>query len=336
MRGILAHVPPKVASPIARSKTKRLEIPRSTDVAKDDVVIGIDQKSKSEAWAVTLTARVWTVPKQGDDCRLKDVKFWPEDERWELPKGLPVARDFTSMGAEPVSEDLIPACLTDFSKIAGSLPKPRVPKLCSQVLRGVSDAVVIAFKGGRPEVWIRERMEEQVTSDAAVYQRVLRRFLHSFPAPVKGWVFEDILQELFRAMDCGFECVLRTPKTRDGGTDLVLVRNGPVTGREEYLVQAKNLSTVVQPTDIHAFRSVCQEHGVLKGIFVAPGGFSPQAAQTARAIAQNPPIELIDLDRLTDLVWRHIESMPITTSRFLEWCGQPTTGQGSLPLSSGA
>lgn len=337
MQGVLLHLPQHAAQGIVKSKGRAVEAPASVTVSKGDLVIGIDRGDDSGSWFVTLVAFVWQVPKGTTVCRLKAPRYIAKRDAWHLPYGLPTdPATFADRRGEPVAAGLLRACLTDMAPLglaASRLPL-KLKAAAFQAIAPAMDGIVVTLHAGKPEVWVRDAYQEAVAAQPDVYKRVLQAFLERLPAQRKGYEFEKVLEELFVAMGWSPDCVTRTRPTADGGRDLELKRRDELTGDELYLVQAKNLSGQVPPEQVRAFRDVCRTRRALKGIVVAPGGFSVGARAEATQRPEGPHLELIDASALTDLVWRHLSRMPDTRNSLLQWVNNLSEAQPSLALGA--
>lgn len=109
---------------------------------------------------------------------------------------------------------------------------------------------------------------------------------------------ENVVERLWRRM--GFDAS-RTPATRDGGRDVIAVRDEPADVLTAY-IECKQWSARVGVVVVRALLGTISDARVPKGIIVAPGGFS-SGRGSARDFAQrNPRIELLDGDALVRLM----------------------------------
>jgi hypothetical protein len=86
------------------------------------------------------------------------------------------------------------------------------------------------------------------------------------------------------------------------------------------------------PDAVRELQTVCRNHNAVKGILVSVAGFTEAPRSEAGVADPGPPIELVDLDVLADLVWRHLDRMPDTKAKFLAWCGSGRSKQTTMHL----
>ena len=104
--------------------------------------------------------------------------------------------------------------------------------------------------------------------------------------------FERLIGEIFRNQ--GFDVQETGNRTKDGGVDLVLAKNG-----REYLVQCKHWrAQSVGVTMIRELNGVVAARGASGGGFVVTSG---TFTSEARAFAGTCPIELVDVEQLEAL-----------------------------------
>lgn len=334
MNGILVNMTQEKAKTTDRKKS--IEIPEDIldELAAGDAVIGITPgKGRSKGdWIVSFAAYVKRVSKREGLLRLKYTRAWPASDSWELPLGLPSNAHFDERGCELLEDEK----QVHASLLGASVISKLFTKLGAQQ-RGhfhlstkARDGLVIVFKDGEPRVWSREAYEDNIFGDMEAYAKVMRRFLSQLAeGNTKGWIFEDILEELFKCDDFNFE-VEKTKATGDGGIDLKLQRTGAVVGKELYLVQAKNQEHPIEDGDIRIFQSVCENNNAQKGIFVAPGGFNKAARDYV--LQYCPSMELVGLDHLVHLLSPRLCNMPHTKELLNEWRERRSTGQQALQL----
>ncbi|WP_052659377.1 restriction endonuclease [Bacillus alveayuensis] len=103
--------------------------------------------------------------------------------------------------------------------------------------------------------------------------------------------FERFVKLLFEWM--GYQAEL-TPRTGDGGKDIILQRNG-----EKSLVECKryNKSKVTRP-DVQKFHSALMDCHATKGYYVTTGEFT----QPARDYCADKPIDLINGEKLVKML----------------------------------
>ncbi|WP_227936441.1 restriction endonuclease [Alkalihalobacillus deserti] len=103
--------------------------------------------------------------------------------------------------------------------------------------------------------------------------------------------FEEHIAELFRYL--GYEAKV-TPKTGDGGKDIILKRDGEMS-----LVECKKYTTTkVSRPDIQKFHSAIIDMNAKEGFFVTTGYFT----QPALEYIVDKPISAIDLPRLLNII----------------------------------
>jgi hypothetical protein len=105
--------------------------------------------------------------------------------------------------------------------------------------------------------------------------------------------FENLVGLLLTRM--GFDVSL-TPRSGDGGVDLIAFDKTPVKGGY-IVVQCKHTASVGSP-EVRDLAGVVQHHGANKGILITSGRFSSQA----REWAAGKPLELVDGDGLLQLI----------------------------------
>ncbi len=308
------------ARAIKDAKRLDLDVSARSQLSIGDAVIGITYTKAEKCWAVSMTAVVAALPRKLGYVRLKYARVWDRGRSWELPLGVPSSPAFSVDGYEHLAgEAQVYACLVGAPAIRKVFSKFRAPKRNNFTPpAGALDGMVVTFEQGEPRVWSIDAFRADIVGDMASYETVIQRFLSELPAPAaKGSVFEQIVGELFRLPEFGFDLVQGTSFSRDKGIDLILGHRAPVVGNQTYLVQVKNQAKPVDEATIRAFRSICGENEAAKGIFVAPGGFAPSALTAAGNGC--PQLELIDLDDLVHLLCPRLDSMPITRSHLQEW-----------------
>ncbi len=109
--------------------------------------------------------------------------------------------------------------------------------------------------------------------------------------------FERLTQRLLR--EAGFKEVKVTGRSGDGGIDGVgILRNGLIS--EAVLFQCKRQQSSIGPGVVRDFRGAMQGRST-KGLIVTTGTFTSSAKEEATRDGA-PPVELIDGDRLCDLL----------------------------------
>ncbi|MFE4523720.1 restriction endonuclease [Cytobacillus firmus] len=122
--------------------------------------------------------------------------------------------------------------------------------------------------------------------------RVLRDSEYQKLMSMSSFEFEKFVADLFIAK--GFEAEL-TPRTGDGGKDIVLRKNNDI-----YIVECKryNEKNKVSRPAIQKFHSALLDMGAKEGFFVTTSFFT----QPASTYSLNKPIKLVDLPRLIELI----------------------------------
>lgn len=325
MEGILVEMSASKARAMRKKKEIGMEWMDDTGelLPGRTAVIGAEQADGR--WMVTLTARIGKVLTKSPRAKLQYVRAHSGDASWQLPNGYPsFPTVFEDVGHELLeNETHVQACLLGASALAA----PRIPKrppFRLDAKKATAD-LVVTFDKGQPVVWSTAAYARAATARPQTYRSVLRSFLSGLTQ--KGWDFERVLEDLFGKEGVGFD-VQPTPKTRDEGIDLWLERRCPVAGKERYAVQAKNQEAKVLPRDVSDVADVAQAQGAAKAIFVAPGGFTPQAKKRAAERG----VQLIDLADLTALIWPRLERMTWTFQRFTEWQEGAKAQEGTRPL----
>jgi restriction system protein len=115
--------------------------------------------------------------------------------------------------------------------------------------------------------------------------------------------FQDLVAALLRGMS--YYTPFVAPKGKDGGIDVIAYRDPLGTVDPRIKVQIKHRpDTPASVQEIRQLMGLLQKTGDV-GIFVASGGFTADAKQTARG--SHVHVELIDLDRLISL-WQEFYS----------------------------
>jgi restriction system protein len=161
-----------------------------------------------------------------------------------------------------------------------------------------------------PKTDVEESENEQITEEAINspinYREQLIQLLLSLPA--KG--FERLAQRILR--ESGFTQVVVTGQSGDGGID----GNGTLQINPllsfKVLFQCKRYKETVAPTHVRDFRGAMAGRAD-KGIILTTGTFSTEARREASRDGV-PPIELIDGEKLVDLLERlELGLKPMTT-----------------------
>jgi restriction system protein len=112
-----------------------------------------------------------------------------------------------------------------------------------------------------------------------------------------GYEFELLVMRLLKEM--GLE-VEETKKSGDGGIDVLARSEEPITGGL-FVVQCKRYSSNVGEPQVRDLYGVVNHTNASKGILITNSAFTQQA----RRFAEGKPIELIDGERLKDLLVRY-------------------------------
>jgi restriction system protein len=159
------------------------------------------------------------------------------------------------------------------------------------------------MRGKEPEI---EQIAEDTITSSGNYREQIIQLLLSLPA--KG--FERLAQRILR--ESGFTQVVVTGQSGDGGID----GNGTLQINPllsfKVLFQCKRYKETVAPTHVRDFRGAMAGRAD-KGIILTTGTFSAEARREASRDGV-PPIELIDGEKLVDLLERlELGLKPITT-----------------------
>jgi len=111
--------------------------------------------------------------------------------------------------------------------------------------------------------------------------------------------FEHLVRQIFEAM--GMEG-WTTQQSNDDGVDAVVVNRSPLVGGLS-IVQAKRYKDAVGVSHIRELAGAMEEKKAGHGILVTTSWFTPRSWEKAR---EHGRIELIDGNRLTDLIKEHL------------------------------
>lgn len=139
---------------------------------------------------------------------------------------------------------------------------------------------------------------KHVEFDEEVWRIELSDSLHK----MNCYAFERLTMRLLR--ECGFTKVSVTKKSGDEGIDGfgTVMLNGIVSINVAF--QCKRYAGTISNSQIRDFRGSFTA-GVEKGIFITTGAFSNMAIQEATNPAKKPTIDLIDGEKLIDLLLEH-------------------------------
>ena len=114
-----------------------------------------------------------------------------------------------------------------------------------------------------------------------------------------GFGFEQLCKRIFEKSGMG-DRVERIGGVADGGRDLVIHRQGG-----SVVVECKHQpsSSVGRPV-VQKLHSAVVSSGAAGGMVVTTGRYSAEAVEHARLLSEETPIDLLDLNRLTDLAQR--------------------------------
>jgi HJR/Mrr/RecB family endonuclease len=127
----------------------------------------------------------------------------------------------------------------------------------------------------------RRRLRQQVIRDAT-----LQRLSQMTPTQ-----FEHYMADVYRLL--GYSAIV-TPRTGDGGKDIILKKNGIVSLAECKLY----ITTKVGRRDVQIFHSAIIDAGAKEGLFITTGEFT----RSAYEYAKGKPIKLIDREQLLRLL----------------------------------
>jgi HJR/Mrr/RecB family endonuclease len=129
---------------------------------------------------------------------------------------------------------------------------------------------------------------ETYKSKLSEYEQYIEKCSKEFWVFLNGYEFEKEVAKLF--MQMGYKAQL-TPKTGDGGVDIILT-----TKNERIAVQCKHHKNKVGPHDVRALQGVVHNRNYTSGIFVSLNGFTPTVPKEVRAGKEE--ILLLSLDEL--------------------------------------
>ncbi len=127
---------------------------------------------------------------------------------------------------------------------------------------------------------------EQIAMDG------LERYINE----INAYQFQDLVAALLRGM--GYYTPFVAPRGKDGGVDVMAYRDPLGTQSPRIQVQIKHRDVSASVQEVRQLMGLLQKEGDV-GIFVASGGFTPDAKTTARG--SHVHVELIDLSRFITL-----------------------------------
>ena len=143
----------------------------------------------------------------------------------------------------------------------------------------------------------RQKIQKLAKQQRAAVRESLRE--HLLQMDPKG--FEELVGRLLEEMD--YQNVEVIGQSGDRGVDVVAdIQLGVTSVRE--VVQAKRHKGTIQRKDLDALRGSLYQFNAIRGTIVATSRFAKGAVKAAFALGQ-PPITLIDGDRLIDLLIEH-------------------------------
>jgi len=126
--------------------------------------------------------------------------------------------------------------------------------------------------------------------------------LKTFSTDLKGHDFAKFCGWLFEAL--GYSVRVSEPGA-DGGIDIRATEDPLGVGRPMLKVQCKSGSEKSKPNEVQALNGTLADSEL--GVFIAVGGYTPQAHQAARGM---PKMRLIGPDELIELVLGHYPQLP--------------------------
>jgi restriction system protein len=120
--------------------------------------------------------------------------------------------------------------------------------------------------------------------------------IQEYVAAMPPYEFQELVADLLAAM--GYFVTWIAPPGKDGGVDIVAWSDPLGTRPPRIKVQVKRQSSSLGVEGLRAFLANLSDDDV--GIFVCTGGFSKDAADTARA-QERRKVTLVHLERLVDL-----------------------------------
>lgn len=173
-------------------------------------------------------------------------------------------------------------------------------KLDHEQSRAIFLKWVKIFQEQRKKKTADEPMAEQVAEGTGAVSDDYRDTLHEVLLALPPAGFERLSQRLLR--EAGFTQVTVTGKSGDGGIDGYGVLQVNPFVSFKVLFQCKRYSKSVTPSDVRDFRGAMYGRAD-KGIIVTTATFTAEARKEA-ARDGAPPIELIDGDKLMDMLER--------------------------------
>ena len=122
------------------------------------------------------------------------------------------------------------------------------------------------------------------------------REIQEFIGAMPPYDFQELVADLLIAM--GYQVIWIAPPGKDGGVDIVAFEDPLGTRPPRIKVQVKRQAAAVGVEGLRAFLANLSDDDV--GIFVCTGGFSKDAADTART-QERRKVTLVHLERFVDL-----------------------------------
>ena len=161
----------------------------------------------------------------------------------------------------------------------------------------VTDDGLSYLERAAPEPGPRQQIRRLAKQQKAALRESLRE--HLLQMDPKD--FEELVGRLLEEMD--YQNVEVIGQSGDRGVDVVAdIQLGVTSVRE--VVQAKRHKGTIQRKDLDALRGSLYQFNAIRGTIVATSRFAKGAVKAAFALGQ-PPITLIDGDRLIDLLIEH-------------------------------
>jgi restriction system protein len=178
-------------------------------------------------------------------------------------------------------------------------------KYLSEVSKDFEKFVTPGLVSPDPPPSLEDRTpDEQISIAITTIEQSLRSELLEHLSKVKPYRFEQVVIDLLFAMGYGGsreEAAQVTKRSGDEGIDGVI--NEDRLGLDVIYVQAKRWKTTVGRPDVQGFVGALAGKQAHKGVFITTSGFSQEAVQFARNIAQK--VILIDGARLAELMIEH-------------------------------
>ncbi|RKY36920.1 MAG: hypothetical protein DRP72_03620 [Candidatus Omnitrophota bacterium] len=116
---------------------------------------------------------------------------------------------------------------------------------------------------------------------------------------MNGYEFENLIGELLKKMEF---TIKQTQKTADGGIDIFVYSNEPITGGT-YIIQCKRHNSPISEPVIRELYGVVISEKANKGILITNSTFT----KTAEKFAKDKPLELINGNKLIDLLNKYFD-----------------------------